>query len=115
MWEITLGVPPFSNRGHDLQLGLNICKGERPEIIKNTHKNIWITKLLLKNKKVVTHHGNCPQSYVDLMKKCWDTDPIKQPKTSEIKNIIDNWWSYYNVIINVDKKLENNFGRRMKF
>ena len=84
MWEITSGVPPFNNRAHDLQLGLSICKGERPEIIENT-----------------------PKSYVDLMKKCWDTDPIKRPKTSEIKNIIDDWWSCYNIIINVDKKLEN--------
>src|ERR1043165_9372402 len=45
MWEFTSGIPPFNDRAHDLQLALSICKGERPEIIKNT-----------------------PQCYIDLMK-----------------------------------------------
>ncbi|GBB91422.1 hypothetical protein RclHR1_01870017 [Rhizophagus clarus] len=68
MWEFTSGVPPFNNRAHDLQLSLNICKGERPEIIENT-----------------------PQCYVDLMKKCWNEDPSKRPSASEVENIIRNW------------------------
>ncbi|POG82979.1 kinase-like domain-containing protein [Rhizophagus irregularis DAOM 181602=DAOM 197198] len=58
MWELTSGVPPFNNRAHDIQLSLSICKGERPEIIENT-----------------------PQCYVDLMKKCWNEDPLKRPST----------------------------------
>ncbi|GBB99216.1 hypothetical protein RclHR1_03450011 [Rhizophagus clarus] len=68
MWEFTSGVPPFVDRAHDFQLSLSICKGERPEIIKNT-----------------------PQCYVDLMKKCWNEDPSKRPPTSEVENIIRNW------------------------
>ncbi|PKY27028.1 kinase-like protein, partial [Rhizophagus irregularis] len=60
MWEFTSGIPPFNNRAHDLHLSLSICKGERPEIIENT-----------------------PQCYVDLMKKCWNEDPLKRPSTSE--------------------------------
>ena len=32
MWEFISGVPPFDDRPHDLQLCLNICKGERPEL-----------------------------------------------------------------------------------
>jgi serine/threonine protein kinase len=57
MWELTSGVPPFNDRPHDFQLALDICKGERPDIIEGT-----------------------PQCYVDLMKKCWDSDPLKRPK-----------------------------------
>ncbi|GBB98789.1 hypothetical protein RclHR1_03320015 [Rhizophagus clarus] len=55
MWEFTSGVPPFNNRAHDLQLSLSICKGERPKIIENT-----------------------PQCYADLMKKCWNENPLKK-------------------------------------
>src|ERR1044071_1208089 len=70
MWEFTSGIPPFNGRAHDLQLSLNICKGERPEIGENT-----------------------PQCYVDLMKKCWDEDPLKRPNASEVKKVIGNWIS----------------------
>ncbi|RGB23791.1 kinase-like domain-containing protein, partial [Rhizophagus diaphanus] len=61
MWEFTSGLPPFNNRAHDFRLSYSICKGERPEIIENT-----------------------PQCYVDLMKKCWNEDPLKRPSTSEV-------------------------------
>ncbi|RGB41757.1 kinase-like domain-containing protein, partial [Rhizophagus diaphanus] len=65
MWEFTSGVPPFSDREHDLQLSISICKGERPEITENT-----------------------PQCYVDLMKKCWDEDPLKRPSSQEVLHTI---------------------------
>ncbi|RGB38133.1 kinase-like domain-containing protein [Rhizophagus diaphanus] len=68
MWEFTSGIPPFNNRAHDIQLSLSICNGERPEIIENT-----------------------PQCYVNLMKKCWNEDPLKRPPTLEVKKVIDNW------------------------
>jgi len=68
MWEFTSGVPPFDDRKHDFLLALNICKGERPEIVENT-----------------------PQCYIKLMKKCWDEDPLKRPNASEIQKIIDDW------------------------
>ena len=70
MWEFTSGIPPFNERAHDIQLTLSICKGERPEIIKNT-----------------------PQCYIDLMKKCWNEDSLKRPNTSEIKKILNDWIS----------------------
>ncbi|CAB5212265.1 unnamed protein product [Rhizophagus irregularis] len=47
---------------------LSICEGERPEIIENT-----------------------PQCYVELMKKCWDGDPLKRPSSKEVLNIIGEW------------------------
>ncbi|EXX55996.1 kinase-like domain-containing protein [Rhizophagus irregularis DAOM 181602=DAOM 197198] len=68
MWEFTSGVPPFNNRAHDIQLSLSICKGERPEIIENT-----------------------PQCYVDLMKKCWNEDPLERPSSKEVLDIIGKW------------------------
>ena len=68
MWELTSLVPPFDDRAHDFHLSLSICKGERPEIIEGT-----------------------PQCYIDLMKKCWDLDPLKRPSTSDIKIIFKNW------------------------
>ena len=68
MWELTSLVPPFDDRAHDFHLSLSICKGERPEIIEGT-----------------------PQCYIDLMKKCWDLDPLKRPSASELKIIFENW------------------------
>ncbi|CAI2199699.1 19204_t:CDS:1, partial [Funneliformis geosporum] len=35
MWKFISGIPPFNNEAHDFQLSLDICKGKRPEIIKN--------------------------------------------------------------------------------
>ncbi|POG75338.1 kinase-like domain-containing protein, partial [Rhizophagus irregularis DAOM 181602=DAOM 197198] len=68
MWEFTSGIPPFNNRAHDIQLSLSICRGERPEILENT-----------------------PQCYVDLMKKCWNEDPLKRPSAKKVLKIIENW------------------------
>ncbi len=79
MWEFTSGIPPFNNRAHNFQLCLSICKGERPKIIENT-----------------------PQCYINLMKKCWEMDPLKRPNSSEVCKTIRSW---YNII---SKKLENN-------
>ncbi|CAB5336829.1 unnamed protein product [Rhizophagus irregularis] len=79
MWEFTSGVPPFNNRAHDFQLSKSICEGERPEIIENT-----------------------PQCYVDLMKKCWDENPLKRPSSKEVLNIIKNW-----IFRPLDKEIED--------
>ncbi|GES76055.1 kinase-like domain-containing protein [Rhizophagus clarus] len=88
MWEFTSGVPPFNDKAHDLQLSLSICKGERPEIIKNT-----------------------PQCYVELMKKCWNEDPLKRPSSEEVLKIIKNWiyipYHHYN-FKNINEELKSN-------
>ena len=81
MWEFISGVPPFDNRAHDLQLSISICKGERPEIINDT-----------------------PQCYVDLMKRCWNEDPLKRPNASEIEEIIGSWISNITEKINEESK-----------
>ncbi|RGB29134.1 kinase-like domain-containing protein [Rhizophagus diaphanus] len=87
MWEFTSGIPPFNNRAHDIQLSLSICKGERPEIIENT-----------------------PQCYVDLMKKCWDEDPLKRPSSEEVLKIIRKWiyFPYDKNIKDIDEELKCN-------
>ncbi|GBC47033.1 kinase-like domain-containing protein [Rhizophagus irregularis DAOM 181602=DAOM 197198] len=69
MWEFTSGVPPFHNEAHDLELVLDICNQEkRPEIIKNT-----------------------PKCYIDLMKKCWDSNPSNRPTIRMLENIVSEW------------------------
>ncbi|CAB4411396.1 unnamed protein product [Rhizophagus irregularis] len=97
MWEFTSGIPPFNNRAHDIQLILSICKGDRPEIIKNT-----------------------PKCYIDLMKKCWDSDPSKRPNIVIIENTISEWLRSINEyyirngedkqrydVTNIDNQLKN--------
>jgi serine/threonine protein kinase len=86
MWEFTSGAPPYNNRAHDIQLSLSICKGERPEIIENT-----------------------PQCYVDLMKKCWNEDPLKRPPALDVLNVINKWIrSPNNGIKNINEDLKCN-------
>ncbi|RIA87122.1 kinase-like domain-containing protein [Glomus cerebriforme] len=73
MWEFTSGIPPFNNKAHDYQLILDICDGKRPEIIKNT-----------------------PKCYIELMKKCWDSDPFKRPNIIDLEIIITQWLTCVN-------------------
>src|SRR6266542_4832357 len=61
MWEMTSGIPAFNNVSHDFNLSLGICKGFRPEIIKDTEVE-----------------------YAELMKKCWDSDPNKRPTAEDL-------------------------------
>jgi serine/threonine protein kinase len=97
MWEFTSGIPPFNNRAHDLQLTIDICKGDHPKISENT-----------------------PKCYVDLMKKCWDLNPSKRPIVTELEYKISEWirciGEYYEVnkdgkykyeVFNVDNNLKN--------
>ncbi|PKC54755.1 kinase-like protein, partial [Rhizophagus irregularis] len=63
MWEFTSGVPPFNNRAKVACLNLFKILRLRPEIIENT-----------------------PQCCVNLMKKCWNEDPLKRPSSEEVCN-----------------------------
>ena len=56
MWEISSGQPPFINYAHDYDLAMNIINGIRPKIVSGT-----------------------PLEYKNLMKQCWDADPLKRP------------------------------------
>ena len=71
MWEFTSGVRPFDDKEFDFQLSLSICAGEHPDTIENT-----------------------PQCYINLLKRCWDSDPSKRPTIQMIEDIISEWLKY---------------------
>ena len=66
MWEMTSGIPAFNKVPHDFNLSLRICEGLRPKIIEGTEVE-----------------------YVELMKRCWDTDPSKRPTAEELSEYFD--------------------------
>ena len=61
MWEIFSGHPPFDDRAHDHNLICEICEGLRPPTL-----------------------SKMPIDYVEMMQKCWDTDPSKRPTIREL-------------------------------
>ncbi|PKY54370.1 kinase-like protein [Rhizophagus irregularis] len=66
MWEVSSGYLPFIDyKHHDYELAMNIIDGIRPEIIQDT-----------------------PLEYEQLMKQCWDSDPLKRPDIDRLYNII---------------------------
>ncbi|POG73689.1 kinase-like domain-containing protein, partial [Rhizophagus irregularis DAOM 181602=DAOM 197198] len=68
MWEFTSGIPPFNHEAHDHHFILSVYEGKRPKIMKNT-----------------------PKCYVDLMIKCWDSNPSNRPTIIMLENIISAW------------------------
>ena len=60
MWELTTGCKPFADVEHNTELIYTIIDGKRPEITNDT-----------------------PECFANLMKKCWDSDPLKRPLISE--------------------------------
>ncbi|RGB33068.1 kinase-like domain-containing protein, partial [Rhizophagus diaphanus] len=64
MYFIITGRQPFGNRAHDSLLALDICNGIRPEVpeIPELKSNI----------------------YIDLMKKCWDSNPDNRPNVNQL-------------------------------
>jgi hypothetical protein len=56
MWEISSGQTPFSDYEHDYDLAMKIVIGMRPKI-----------------------RSEIPSEYKELMKQCWDADPLKRP------------------------------------
>ncbi|RGB39973.1 kinase-like domain-containing protein, partial [Rhizophagus diaphanus] len=66
MYYVATGRQPFCNCAHDEILVLDICKGIRPEI----------------------NEPEAPKCYIDLMKRCWDSNPNNRPKATEINELI---------------------------
>src|SRR5207253_11162782 len=56
MWEISSGQPPFINYEHENDIVMNIIYGIRPKIVPVT-----------------------PLEYKNLMKECWDANPLRRP------------------------------------
>ena len=65
-WELMTGRKPFWDRNHDTDLIIEICDGLRPPIVTNA-----------------------PEDYVELMQKCWHSNPNKRPTAIELVNKIN--------------------------
>ncbi|RGB31962.1 kinase-like domain-containing protein [Rhizophagus diaphanus] len=75
MWEITAGCKPFSNLKHDVQFALKVIDGVRPKITDDT-----------------------PECFANLMKRCWDADPVKRPSITEIRKTFSLWYNEKEVV-----------------
>ncbi len=84
MWEISSGEKPFPDIIHDKVFALQILKGIRPEITKDT-----------------------PQFYQDMMQKCWHSNPTQRPTANEIRNLALRWYQYpHEIVEQIDKAEE---------
>src|ERR1700730_4503541 len=65
-YEVCTGYPPYHDIDHDDSLAIRICNGQRPN----------------SNYKI-------PQLILDIIKQCWDADPLKRPKARELSNLFN--------------------------
>jgi serine/threonine protein kinase len=63
-YEVCTGYPPYHDIDHDDSLAIRICNGQRPN----------------SNYKI-------PQLILDIIKQCWDADPLKRPKAEELREL----------------------------
>ena len=87
MYFVAIGCQPFSNCAHDENLVIQICHGIRPNI----------------NKQEI------PECYIDLMKKCWDSDPSNRPSISEIEELMREFYNLY------DDKIKEQFEKAEEY
>ena len=66
-YEFCTGLPPYHDIAHDEFLAAKICQGLRPN----------------SNYKI-------PQLISDIIKQCWDADPLKRPKAEELVKLFEN-------------------------
>ncbi|KAF0387223.1 serine/threonine protein kinase [Gigaspora margarita] len=84
MWEILYGKSVSYNQEFGIQLQIKICRENlRPSIIEDT-----------------------PQCYINLMKKCWERDPIKRPSAQKIIEILTEWQNDKNILLELTKSEE---------
>ncbi|RGB27009.1 kinase-like domain-containing protein [Rhizophagus diaphanus] len=62
-YEVCTGLPSYHDITHDKFLAISICQGLRP---KSNYK--------------------IPQLILNIIKQCWDADPLKRPKANELQN-----------------------------
>ncbi|RGB32581.1 kinase-like domain-containing protein [Rhizophagus diaphanus] len=70
-YEVCTGLPPYHDIAHDKILAISICKGNRP---KSDYK--------------------IPQLILDIIKQCWDANPLKRPKVKELYNSLYELYEY---------------------
>ena len=73
MYFIATGRQPFNNCAHDQYLALNICNEIIPE----------------------TNESEAPKCLIDLMKRCWDSNPDNRPTVTEIHELIQLFYYSY--------------------
>ncbi|RGB39889.1 kinase-like domain-containing protein [Rhizophagus diaphanus] len=66
-YEVFTGLPPYHDIAHDKILSISICQGLRP---KSNYK--------------------IPQLILDIIKQCWDANPLKRPKANELYKLLGN-------------------------
>ncbi|GBC38202.2 kinase-like domain-containing protein [Rhizophagus irregularis DAOM 181602=DAOM 197198] len=66
MYFIMTAKQPFADCAHDSILAVKICSGTRPDI----------------------NELEAPKCYIDLMKRCWDSNPENRPNAIEIEELI---------------------------
>jgi serine/threonine protein kinase len=66
-YEVCTGLPPYHDIAHDKFLAISICKGLRPK----------------SNDKI-------PQLILDIIKQCWDADPLKRPKANGLCDLLNS-------------------------
>ncbi|UZO26733.1 uncharacterized protein OCT59_018947 [Rhizophagus irregularis] len=66
-YEVCTGLPPYHDIAHDKFLTISICQGLRP---KSNYK--------------------IPQLILNIIKQCWDADPLKRPKADELQELLYN-------------------------
>ncbi|CAI2198119.1 1715_t:CDS:1, partial [Funneliformis geosporum] len=71
-YEVMTGLPPYNDVVHEEYLAIRICPGLRP----------------MNNYKV-------PQLMLDIVQQCWDANPSKRPKASELFDLFHNLYNSY--------------------
>ena len=99
-YEVCTGLPPYHDIAHEEPLAIRICQGLRPN----------------SNYKI-------PQLILDIIKQCWDADPLKRPKAKELYELFENlycdtesnWSSTYdeNFIINKQIKEADEINKQL--
>ena len=70
MYFVATGNQPFANCAHEDQLAIRICNEIRPEL---------------------DNELKIPKCYIDLMKRCWDSNPDNRPNAIEIEKLIESF------------------------
>jgi serine/threonine protein kinase len=68
MYFVATERQPFDNCAHDAPLALDICNGIRPEISE----------------------PKAPKCYIELMEKCWNSNPENRPNISQLINSLSS-------------------------
>src|SRR5436190_8754144 len=69
-YEVCTGLPPYHDVSHEEHLAIRICQGIRP---KSNYK--------------------IPQPILDIIKQCWDANPLKRPKAEELFKLFNNLYN----------------------